>query len=89
LEFADWLRCREGSAAVDLAACTFLHTAILQTLLALEPNVLAVPRDPFLARWVAPLLKQPAAPVTDPKPVRRRAGTRKSQAAPADHGNLP
>ncbi len=50
----------KGSAApeVDLSACTHLHTALLQLLLAARPNVAAPPGDPALARWVAPLLSE-------------------------------
>ena len=41
---------------VDLSACTYLHTALLQLLLAARPELFAPPADPSLARWVAPLL---------------------------------
>ena len=43
---------------VDLSACTYLHTALLQLLLAARPGMAAQPTDPALARWVAPLLTQ-------------------------------
>lgn len=48
----------KGSAApeVDLSACTYLHTALLQLLLAARPRMAAPPTDPSLVRWVAPLL---------------------------------
>jgi hypothetical protein len=42
---------------VGLKACTHLHSAPLQVLLALRPKIGALPEEPFLARWVAPLLK--------------------------------
>ena len=41
---------------VDLSACTWLHTALLQLLLTARPRMMASPADPALARWVAPLL---------------------------------
>jgi hypothetical protein len=41
---------------VDLAACSFLHTALLQLLLAARPILASPPTDPYLARWVGPLL---------------------------------
>jgi hypothetical protein len=48
----------KGSAMpeVDLLACTHLHTALLQLLLAARPRLASPPADPALARWVAPLL---------------------------------
>lgn len=46
-----------GGAALSLGRCTHLHTAPLQVLLALRPALRgAPPAEPFLARWVAPLL---------------------------------
>jgi hypothetical protein len=80
LELADWLHGREG-AAVDLAACTHLHTAILQTLLALRPPVAGPPADPFLARWVAPLLA--TAPTARPAQPRRRKSKNEPEKAKA------
>ncbi len=41
---------------IDLSACTHLHTALLQLLLAARPRLASPPADPTLARWVAPLL---------------------------------
>lgn len=41
---------------VDLAACTYLHTALLQLLLMARPRISAPPSDPVVARWVGPLL---------------------------------
>ena len=41
-------------ATVDLAACTQLHGAVLQALLALRPPLAGAPADPFLATWVFP-----------------------------------
>jgi hypothetical protein len=41
---------------VDLSDCTYLHTALLQLLLAARPALARPPTDPTLARWVIPLL---------------------------------
>ncbi len=41
---------------VDLADCAYLHTALLQLLLIARPRILAMPTDPFLGRWIAPML---------------------------------
>lgn len=46
--------------AVDLGACTHLHTALVQVLAACRPNVATPPGDPFLARWLMPLLQAPS-----------------------------
>lgn len=56
LELLEWLRSRPRAAAVDLAACEHMHSSLLQVLLLARPCVQALPADPFLARWVAPLL---------------------------------
>ena len=55
LELVDWLSKLE-LPKVDLAACTHLHAALLQTLLAYKPVISAGPEDPFLGRWVLPVL---------------------------------
>jgi hypothetical protein len=55
LEFLNGGESREA----DLSACTYLHTALLQLLLAARPTMTAPPSDPNLARWVAPLLSGP------------------------------
>jgi hypothetical protein len=44
---------------VDLSACTYLHTALIQLLLTARPRMTGSPADPALARWVAPLLTGP------------------------------
>lgn len=36
----------------DLAACTHVHSACLQVLMAARPPVAAWPRDPALALWL-------------------------------------
>lgn len=55
LELAEWLAKRKRPKA-HLGACTHLHAALLQTLLAYKPALSAAPTDPFLRRWVLPLL---------------------------------
>ena len=55
LELADWLSRTELPKA-DLEACTHLHAALLQTLLAYKPTITIGPEDPFLARWILPVL---------------------------------
>ena len=50
MEFIEYLRKNE-SAKVDLSACTYLHTALLQLLRLARPHITAAPTDPFLARW--------------------------------------
>ncbi|GEO81336.1 hypothetical protein [Pararhodospirillum oryzae] len=42
---------------VALAECVHLHTAVLQVLMAVRPAVETLPAEPFLARWVVPVLK--------------------------------
>ncbi|WP_218014942.1 hypothetical protein [Teichococcus rhizosphaerae] len=46
----------EPSRAVSLAGARTLHTALVQVLLALRPPLAGLPAEPFLRRWVAPLL---------------------------------
>jgi hypothetical protein len=47
--------------AVDLQACTHLHTALVQVLAACRPAAVTPPDDAFLARWLMPLLQAPPA----------------------------
>lgn len=56
-----WLRATPNPT-VRLDRCTHLHSAVLQTLLAARPRVCGTPSDPFLARWVTPLLAPPSEP---------------------------
>ncbi|SMH33601.1 hypothetical protein [Azospirillum agricola] len=60
LPLAEWLEAA-AEPRVDLGACTELHTALLQLLLAAGPAVAVAvaPEDAFLRRWVAPLLAKP------------------------------
>jgi len=55
LPLFEFLRSGE-TLEVDLAACSFLHTALLQLLLTARPVLAAPPTDPDLVRWVGPLL---------------------------------
>ncbi len=57
LPFIEHLR-TSGAAEIDLADCVYLHTALLQLLLIVRPTILAMPTDPFLARWITPLLEK-------------------------------
>ncbi|HEV7371193.1 hypothetical protein [Arenibaculum sp.] len=41
---------------VDWSRCTSLHTAVLQVLMATRPVLQGLPEDPFLRRWVEPVL---------------------------------
>lgn len=41
---------------VDLTGAGTLHTAVVQVLLALQPQVLVPAGNPFVDRWIAPLL---------------------------------
>ena len=48
------------AAAVDLSGCTELHGALLQVLLAQRVRTLGESADPFLARWLSPILSRQA-----------------------------
>lgn len=50
MEFIEYLRGNEA-AGVDLSACTYLHTALLQLLRLARCRITHAPADPFLARW--------------------------------------
>lgn len=45
----------QPSRAVSLAGTRTLHTAVVQVLLALRPQLAEPPAEPFLRRWIAPL----------------------------------
>lgn len=57
----------DGGAKVDLGSCTHVHTAVLQVLFAARPEIVALPREAFLARWLpralglSPVQGQPKA----------------------------
>ncbi len=55
LELADWLAKRKRPK-VNLAGCSHLHAALLQTIAAYRPAISAEPTDAFLARWLLPIL---------------------------------
>lgn len=76
LPLSDWLLATLD-ARLDLGACTELHTALLQVLMAAKRPVAAAPEDEFLRRWIAPSLasggeglsaitRSPAAPSAPP-----------------------
>jgi hypothetical protein len=43
-------------ASVDWSACGQLHTAVVQVLLAARPPMGGEPGNPFLRRWIAPII---------------------------------
>ncbi|MFA7240046.1 MAG: hypothetical protein WC091_08030 [Sulfuricellaceae bacterium] len=47
----EWLQ-RKSAARVDLSACTHLHPANLQVLMAAKPVISAWPKDAGLAAWL-------------------------------------
>jgi hypothetical protein len=55
---AAWLRAT-ADPSVLMSGCTQLHTAALQALLAAGGVVDDPPTEPFLARWVAPMIIRP------------------------------
>ncbi len=52
---ANWLR-QTPDGAVDLGACTHLHTAALQVLASARPRIAVAPADAFLSAWIVPVL---------------------------------
>lgn len=55
LELAEWLSTAE-LPNVDLGSCIHMHAALLQTLLAYNPRISVEPQDPFMRRWIVPIL---------------------------------
>jgi hypothetical protein len=43
---------------LDLSACEHLHTAVLQAILQLRPNISALPADPFWSRCISISVKE-------------------------------
>lgn len=41
---------------IDLGEALHLHAAVLQVLLALRPEVAGPAREPFISRWLEPIL---------------------------------
>ncbi len=58
----EFLQAHAG-ASVDMRACSHLHSAALQVLLA-AARVTQLPQEDFLRRWLTPLLIPP--PTADP-----------------------
>ncbi len=56
-----WLRA-QATPQVHLGRCESLHTALLQTLLALAPRIKAPPADPWLCQVLG--LSAPTVPAT-------------------------
>ncbi|MBV5316336.1 MAG: hypothetical protein JZU50_00870 [Desulfobulbaceae bacterium] len=48
----EWLQ-KHPKGKIDLAACTHLHPAHLQVLLAAQRSIFAQPKDQQLADWIA------------------------------------
>jgi hypothetical protein len=48
---------KKPAIKVDLAACTHLHTANLQVLMAAKPNIASWPENPELRAWLETALK--------------------------------
>lgn len=44
------------AASVDISAAGPVHTALWQVLLVSGPRIIGQPQDPFIRRWVLPLL---------------------------------
>jgi hypothetical protein len=66
---AQWLR-DTARPKVKLAGCIHLHTAVLQALLAARPSIASAPTEPFLARWIFPLLVPPPVPTAADEEIR-------------------
>ena len=54
----EWLQ-KKPAGRVDLAACTHLHAANLQVLMAARANVTAWPKDTVFADWLRGALLRP------------------------------
>ena len=54
-----WLRA-QASPAVQLAKCDAVHAAVLQVLMALQPRLLSLPADPWLASALTAAQGEPA-----------------------------
>jgi hypothetical protein len=50
----EWFR-EHPKGKVNLKECQFLHTAVLQILMAVRPAVTVMPADEALSRWMPPL----------------------------------
>lgn len=56
----EWVQQNQG-VSVDLSACSHLHPAVIQILLASGACVSAWPTDPDLARWLSILRANPGS----------------------------
>jgi hypothetical protein len=70
-DLAEWLLAGRNRK-VDMAACTGLHAAVLQGLMALRAEVIAAPADADLARWLAAALPIPPSSARGVAQARRR-----------------
>jgi len=61
LPLLEYLQLHAG-AMVDLVACTHVHTAVLQVLMAARPTMVTLPRDAFLSRLLPGLLGDKETP---------------------------
>lgn len=77
-DFAGWLLADRGRG-VDMAACTALHTAFLQTLMALRPPLFAAPRDGDLGHWLARFLPAVSAPPAVAKSAPKKPRPRRTR----------
>lgn len=57
----EWLQ-KKPTGRVDLSACTHLHPANLQVLMAGKPAISAWPKDTGLATWLQSALNAPMPP---------------------------
>lgn len=69
--FLEWLRATPAPA-IDLAACTLLHTALAQLIMAARPRVLAPLPDVLMATCLG-LSPTPPASARKRRPARRNA----------------
>ncbi|MEJ0093869.1 MAG: hypothetical protein WDN46_10620 [Methylocella sp.] len=44
----------DGARALDMKECTWLHTAVLQVVLAFRPAIAAPCEESFMAKWIFP-----------------------------------
>lgn len=51
----------QPSRGIALGGARALHTALVQVLLALRPRLVEMPDEPFLRRWIAPVLEDAAS----------------------------
>jgi hypothetical protein len=52
----EWLQARPVAKA-DLSACSHIHTANVQVLMAARTGIASWPKDPELRSWLEPLFK--------------------------------